>query len=349
MSTLHLPYFLQTKDWTDFWIKSVDTKHQIHYISHESEEISLSAYIYHYPWHVKQTFLYIPKGPYIQVKKDIDHTALQREFRSFLTKITELAQKEKATFIKIDADDYFTSLLEIHSNDKLLHFIRSCTPHTSIISKKSLQYLSTMVLDCGDLVKEENPQQFLLSNSAFWSKTNENIRRYTRKSLKQNWSIDTDKTPENFEHFWQVYTHTAQRQEFAIHPKSYFEAMFKHDFVRIITLKDEQGVPHCCWFGVKIDDTLYYLYGGNDTYSFEHYGQYLMHLVATQIAAREGVKYYDLGGYDSTKGFGKFKEGYRGRIIQFLGPVDIVLKKPEYFAIFSGIQAIKMIKSIIRK
>jgi lipid II:glycine glycyltransferase (peptidoglycan interpeptide bridge formation enzyme) len=116
----------------------------------------------------------------------------------------------------------------------------------------------------------------------------------------------------------------------------------------LITLSDENG-PQSVWFGVSFDDTMYYLYGGNTEVSFKKYGQYLVHLVATEIIARENLKKYDLGGYDSTKGFGKFKDGYRGEIVHALGPIDIILKKQLFTYINMFISSGKFVKKLTQK
>jgi lipid II:glycine glycyltransferase (peptidoglycan interpeptide bridge formation enzyme) len=344
MNTDQKPYFLQTSQWSQFWLESAAASHHVHYISHKSQDVELSAYLYQYPWYLGKSFLYIPKGPLFKIKNDLTKEQLTQEYKIFLTKIIEFAVQNKQVFIKLDFDYNITDLLYLHDNSSLSELIKNFTNKVVRISKKSLQYLSTMILDCGKLQKDDDPSKFIASNSDFWSRTNENIRRYTRKSLKQNWTVDTSKTSQNFEDFWQVYQSTAHRQDFAIHPKCYFQAMFAKDFVRIIVLKDELGKPHCCWFGVVLEGTLYYLYGGNDEYSFSHQGQYLAHLVALQIAANEEIYSYDLGGYDPEKGFGKFKEGYRGKIVQFLGPIDIVLQPTAYTAVNTMIEIGRKLK-----
>lgn len=324
------PYFLQTSQWSQFWQESAEKNHQVYFISHKSKDIELSAFVYKYPWHFGKSFLYVPKGPILKIINDLEKPQILCEYKNFLSKITDFAAQNKCIFIKLDFEYIFTNLLDIKDTSNILELHKKATKFEVLLSTKSLQYLSTMIIGCTNLQKNDDLAEFLESNKSFWNQTNENIRRYTRKSLKQSWKINISKTTENFEDFWHVYQYTSKRQAFATHTKSYFETMFTKDFVRIIILKDEQGVPHCCWFGIILNETLYYLYGGNDDYSFSHQGQYLAHLVALQIAAKEEVKSYDLGGYDSQKGFGKFKEGYRGDIVNFLGPIDILLGSNTY-------------------
>jgi lipid II:glycine glycyltransferase (peptidoglycan interpeptide bridge formation enzyme) len=349
MITTLKPYFIQTKDWSDFWLESSLDNHFVECISHNTEKIEISTIVYQYPWHLGKSFFYIPKGPVFSILREISNEEILIQYQIFLQKIEKRAREKNMVFVKLDFDYQFTNLFHIEDNKKLLSLIRSKTNSYCTLSSKPIQYLSTMILDCQNLQYLEDLSSFVETNKPFWSKTNENIRRYTRKSLTQNWRIDATKSKENFENFWTIYSFTANRQGFAIHPKKYFEKLINHNFVRIIVLSDEKGVPHCCWFGISLLGTLYYLYGGNDDYSFAHYGQYLVHVVALQIASKENISSYDLGGYDSEKGFGKFKEGYRGKIVTFLGPIDIVLDKTSYTVINRGLQVGHALKSMLRK
>ena len=346
------PYFVQTKEWADFWLSTMGKNHQAHYISYTFEGGEFGCWAYQYPWQLGQSFLYIPKGPVLLSFNADDSSRLSKEFCVFINKIVAHGESLGVVFVKIDFDYILTDSLGLKNDEQILNIVKQNVMCPSSLSAKTIQYLSTMILDCTELIKsdfDDGPDNFYRQNQSFFGQTNENIRRYTRKSLTKNWVIDTTKTSENFEHFWSVYLATAHRQNFAIHPRDYFEKMLGQDFVRLIVLKDESGVPHCCWLGVKIGDTLYYLYGGNDSYSFENYGQYLIHLVALQIASNENVTKYDLGGYDNSKGFGKFKEGYRGEIVRFLGPIDILLKPVIYHSINKSIQIVKSTRSLIAR
>jgi lipid II:glycine glycyltransferase (peptidoglycan interpeptide bridge formation enzyme) len=106
------------------------------------------------------------------------------------------------------------------------------------------------------------------------------------------------------------------------------------DFARIIIARDKvTQLPHSVWLGVVMDETIYDIWGGNTDFSLENYGQYLTHLTAIAIAVKEDLRYYDLGGYDPNKGYGKYKDGLRPIVRNFLGPIDIVLEKNKYKAI----------------
>ncbi len=335
------PYFLQTDKWSEFWLDAMVDGHKVFHESVETEDIKISAICYMYPWHLNQSFLYIPKGPFV-TGKSIEKKKLLMAFREFIEKVIELGRKNDVTFIKLEMDDDLMEKLTIESSDNLLELLSNSTQPNGkqklsdieiIISDKRIQYLSTMTLDISGVsanISDNNYRQFYLENSEFWSQVNQKVRRYTKKSLEKNWIIETKKTDKSFDDFWKVYSDTAKRQKFATHGRDYFKKLFDRDFSRLIVLKDDKGTPHCVWFGIIIGNTIYYLYGGNTKESFSNHGQYLMHLVAIGMGRTEGVEYYDLGGYDESKGFGKFKEGYRGIIRQFGSPVDIVLQGRKY-------------------
>ena len=186
--------------------------------------------------------------------------------------------------------------------------------------------------------------QFFVNTRQFWSRTNENVRRYTKKSLQSGWNISADKTDENFEAFWHVYQSTSDRQQFFTHHKSVVQNLMKYDFSRIIILRDQNNQPQSVWMGIVSDSTLTYLYGGNTPDSFKNYGQYLLHLVALKMTSDEGLQYYDLGRYDPEKSYSKFKENYHGTIRNFLGPIDLIISPVKYYSINFLIRVVKFLK-----
>lgn len=340
-------YFLQSVQWANFWLKANNDNHEIHQIKCQIElndqPIELVAYIYQYPWHLKQNFLYIPKGPFLQCPVGFypNKDQISQLLESFLKEVVLLAKNLKAVFIKIDFDDTFTSSLQLYDNEQLDQFFKKQFNYNFKFNSKKLQYLQTSLLNCNlllkslnnhkiDLQKIEHLKDFYEQNTEFWSVTNQGTRRGTRKSFEENWQISTDKNPSNFEAFWKLIKETGNRQNFGTHSQEYYRQLLVCDFSRIIILRDQKGIPHTAWLGVNINNNLVYLYGGNSLESRKTNSQYLLHLIAIAIAFNEGCNFYDLGGYDPEKGYGKFKEGYRGKIQTFLGPIDIINSKIKY-------------------
>jgi lipid II:glycine glycyltransferase (peptidoglycan interpeptide bridge formation enzyme) len=364
----HNKYFLQTRIWADFWKENNPSPHDyyeiesknsiiINAINGEPRELQLATLIYQFPWEFGQRFWYIPKGFWAMIGDEqiewnqVDVEDLEVLFVNFLRQIFELAKQKGVVFVKIDLEEGLTHWLNIESKEDLSKFLEHYLPYRANLKTKIIQYLRTITLDLqlvdGGKVKDDleldKLESFYKNSQEFWATTNQNVRRYTKKSLSLNWQISTDKTIENFEAFWEIYNYTKDRHGFVIQERDYLQSLYSKDYSRIIVLRQD-GKVHGVWFGIVVNGTLTYLYGGNDEVSFDNYGQYLIHLVAVQIAVREGVNYYDLGGYDDTKGFGKFKEGYRGQLRNFLGPVDIVIDPLKYSVINPIIKLVKALK-----
>jgi lipid II:glycine glycyltransferase (peptidoglycan interpeptide bridge formation enzyme) len=238
-------------------------------------------------------------------------------------------------FLKVDLDDALVAKLGISKD----HIESNFKYHFSYQkSYKSIQFLETMTLDLSPVIDTQIPdlslpslRDFYTQNQNFWSSTNQTVRRYTKKSLSQPWHTSAAKSEQNFAAFYEVYTQTKDRQNFAIQPRSYLYKLFQKEWCKCIILSSDQtGKAECVWLGIESDKTLTYLFGGNTDYSFSHQGQYLAHLVAVQQASQLGLDYYDLGGYNKALGFGKFKEGYKGQIRSFYGAYDFKLRPNLY-------------------
>ncbi len=341
------PYLLQTEEWSKFWIEANEEGHEVFYIEKDFEDYKIKSYVYKYPYFLGQSFGYLSKGPVLEFKdKSLVQTPnLVANLKVFFKEVENVCKKEKLCFLKLDFDDNLTKILCLENNLDLLDFLRKekvFKAKSLTLSKKNLQYLETPVLDLSilefkisysfDFENINNLAIFFEKNNEFWSRVNQNVRRYTRKSLKQNWKIDTQKTSENFEKFWQVFSETTKRQGFSPHPKKYLKTFFEADFSRIIVLSDEAGNPESVWLGAVDSNsrTTFYLYGGNTEGSFKKHGQYLVHLAVVGLASKEDLGYYDLGGYSEKEGYGKFKLNYKGEMRKWLGSVDLIFKPIEF-------------------
>jgi lipid II:glycine glycyltransferase (peptidoglycan interpeptide bridge formation enzyme) len=247
----------------------------------------------------------------------------------------------------------------LQNNPELINFLENQKLEVKFnLSQKKLQFNQTPVLDLGDILENsetftqvefekpstEKLSKFYQSTQTFWANTNQNVRRYTKKSLTQGWQISTVKNDQTFQAFLKIYNQTKDRQNFAIQTTKYLKDLFNQQNSRLIILYNSQNQPQSVWFGLTSEQTLTYLYGGNAEESFKNHGQYLLHLVAVAMGATEKLRFYDLGGYDSHSGYGKFKENYRGTIRNFLGPVDFVLNSPKYSLINLLIKFIKIFR-----
>ena len=351
-------YFLQTQSWMNFWANYNKTSHQVHFF----EEGFLSCYIQEYPWHFGGKFWYIPKAPVIDSNANLEQitpTQIKKNLNYLYIEILRQAKIQGAVFIKNDFDDTLTTRLGLFGNHGLANFLEAIpalAEYKIQSGTKKIQYLECTYCELDypnhDLASG-SLQQFWDSSQPFWSNCNEQVRRYTRKALKDYnkslYTINTDKTPENFEAFWQVHRDTTLRQNFSTQPKDYLKEFMNADFGRIITVRDAENKPTSVWLGVKMGDTLYYILGGNTDQALKSRTQYLLQLAAVRQASVEHCKYYDMGGYEAGSGYGQFKDGYKGTHRQFLGPIDIVLDPIKYTAAILAYKTAKSIKKILGK
>ena len=368
----HQPYFLQTTEWAEFWKSVNPIGHKFFW--HKSDiEISKSdetenittceTLIYEFPWHLGEKFWYLPKFPLLKQEnwENLPSQTIKNLLTIHLKEIVEEAKKTGIAFVKLDVEEGLTHAIGFENNDQLLLFIRENIDQKSQIATKKIQFLQTITLDIRNIpnqnlnnifeTKEKNGSfpvdvltQFWQECQDFWKATNTNVRRYTKKALSAEWKISTAKTQENFEKFMDVYNQTKERQNFVIHSREYMQTLFEDKNIHIIILTDQQNIPQCVWFGKDWGNTLIYLFGGNTQYSFDNHGQYLMHLTAIYLAKTLSLDFYDLGGYESGTGYGKFKENYKGQLRTFLGPIDIPVKPIWYMAVNKIINLAKIFK-----
>ena len=350
------PYFLQYQNWSTFWEDVNGGEHKVFTFEASYKNFTLKTLVYQYPWYFGQKFWYVAKGGVLKncetsETNNWDSVTGQDLEKLFWDLNQEIYTKAKANYIcyiKLDWEESLTQKLELKSNLELLSFYKSEYSGAKI-SNKIIQYLQTMVLDIslipqGKFFATDQLTNFYEYSKPLWNTTNSNVKRYTKKALTLDWQISTEKTDANFEAFWQVYTATKDRQAFVTQTKEYTRQLFDQDFSRIIILRNSVGEPCCVWQGIVFGNTFVYLSGGNNQYSFDNYGQYLIHLVAVWLGYCENLQVYDLGGYDKTKGFGKFKENYKGQIRTFLGDVDIPVANFKFGLIDAGIEIAKKIK-----
>jgi lipid II:glycine glycyltransferase (peptidoglycan interpeptide bridge formation enzyme) len=327
-------YFINESFWAEFWLSANDKNHNFQIFKNQFFQVI----IYEYPFRFGQKFWYISKAPNF-----LNSEFGENDWWNFLDEITEASKKAGIVYLKMDFDHQLC--------DKIPDFLQKLkNKYPKILTNtKSIQYLATMTLEIPKVdfsfgtseISNTDLEKLFLQTKDFWQKTNENIRRYTKKSLTKNWQITTEKSVENFEFYYQIYKETSLRQKFAIQPKKYLQTLFEKDFIRIIILKDQNNQPQAVWLGILSDNTLTYLSGGNTEFSFKNYGQYIIHLVAAGLAVSENMSFYDLGGYDERLGFSKFKDGYRGKIRKFVGPYDLVFRPEIYYPIMFAIKILK--------
>ena len=174
------------------------------------------------------------------------------------------------------------------------------------------------------------------------SKTRYNIRLAKRKGVE----IVEDSSDKGFETYWKLMKETTDRQEFYAHGKDYHQKMWQ--------IMSKSGQAHLfkavfekevltTWVVFKLNETLYYPYGASSRKRREMMASNLMMWEMILFGKREGCKKFDMWGSlgpkasqkDPWYGFHKFKEGYGGDLIEFVGSWDLVIS-PLFYLLYRG-------------
>lgn len=187
------------------------------------------------------------------------------------------------------------------------------------------------------------------------SKTRYNIRLAEKKSV----SVEISDTDKAFKTFLKLHFDTTIRQGFHSHNSKYHQLAWE-------TLRDAgmakvaiayyQKKPLSAWMIYTFKDVLYYPYGGS---SVEHKEVMANNLLAWEVikyGKSIGMKSFDMWGAlgpdpdpkDSWIGFHRFKSGYGGKLVEYLGTYDLVINDPLYWA-FTSIDKFSSLKFFLLK
>ncbi len=305
--------FLQSAEWLDFQGTVGHKTHRLALV--ENNNILALCGIIENKLPLSKKYFYSPRGPIM------NHELGIRNYELLIDKILEIAKKEKAIFLKIEPPEE-NYKLQI-TNYKLLKI-------------EPVQPSRTLILDLSRSEEE------LLA--AMHPKTRYNIRLAERHGVKIHRTrlTDHEMLKNDFETFWQLLSKTAERDKFRTHQKNYYWQMLK-------TFKPrptgDVPVPNVALYFAKYQnkilatnlimffgDTATYLHGASSDEHRNVMAPHLLHWQIIQEAKRLGFKYYDFWGIDEQKwpGITRFKKGFGGFEISYLGTFDLPINKTWY-------------------
>ena len=261
-----------------------------------------------YPLLFSQSFLYVPHGP---ILKEVSY--LGDEFlKTFHDKLLEITKEENAIFVRFDPfpktennfDKYF-------KKTPISHY------HSSYFQPKFEWILNL-----------EKPEEEILNE--MHPKTRYNI------NLAQKRGIKIEIVNENFEKYFNDFNklleETARRDNFGLHPKIYYQNIFK-------TLNSENAFLVIAGYKGKIllvnlvllyGRAAYFAFGGS---SGEHKNLMFSHLAqweAIKEAKRRGFEVYNFGGIgnggEELEGVSFFKKRFGGGLLEYSDSYDLILK-----------------------
>ena len=244
---------------------------------------------------------YIPKGP-ISLDGQIDNTS----WETFQMELDILCRDQKAVLIKIEPDTWDEELFKKIRNLGYRKFSNSIQPPRTILV---------------DLIKSE--EQIL---ARMKSKTRYNIRLSEKKEVSV-------RQLNNVEPFYKLLENTADRSEFGIHTRDYYQTVFDLFYPSgncKVFLAEFQDQPLASIMVFVHDQRCWYFYGASSNEHRERMPTYLIQWEAICWAKEQGCLSYDLWGVpdedqetlesnfmdrnDGLWGVYRFKRGFGGEL-----------------------------------
>jgi len=248
--------------------------------------------------HTKFSIGYLPKGP-MPDKKLIDG-------------LKTVGKKENCIFIQLEPNEVQSEKFKMKSS--------------KLGIKPSFHPLFTKYTFVLDLTKSENE---LLKK--MHSKTRYNIK----VAQKHGVEIVEDNSDKAFEEYLKLTKETTKRQEFYAHSEQYHRLMWQNlkGKVAHLFLAKYKGKVLVAWIVFVYNDTLYYPYGASSSENRETMASNLMMWEVIHWAKKKNLKKFDMWGAlgpnpnpkDPWFGFHRFKEGYGGELVEFVGSYDLVI------------------------
>ncbi len=290
---------LQSDEWGKFRektgvrvIRGKDFQLTIHKIPHSS-------------WNIG----YLPKG--------------EMPDKKIISELKEIGKKEKCIFIQLEPN------IEKISN------IKFQIPNLGL--RPAAHPLFTKYNFILDLTKSEEE---LLKN--MHPKTRYNIK----VAQKHGVEVIEDNSDRAFEQYIKLTHETTKRQGFYAHTENYHRLMWesfgkqktKELSAHLFLAKYKNDVL-AAWMLFVFKDTLYYPYGSSSSLHREVMASNLLMWEVIKFGKKLGLKKFDMWGAlsldpdknDPWFGFHRFKEGYGGKLVEYIGSYDLVINPFLYF------------------
>lgn len=234
-----------------------------------------------------------------------------------LRELTKIGEKHNCIFIKLEPN---TVKQKAPFKSKKYKLIKS--PHP-LFTKFTFHI---------DLTKSEDE---LLAQMK--SKTRYNLRLAEKKGVK----VIEDNSRKAFEQYLNLMEKTTKRQKYFAHNKDYHRKMweFLHKAGIAHLLKAVyKGEILVCWIVFLFNNILYYPYGASSDKYRNLMASNLIMFEAMRWGKANGAKLFDMWGAlgpdpdkaDPWYGFHRFKQGYGGKLVEFTGSYDLILKPLHY-------------------
>ena len=266
-----------------------------------------------------RTIAYVPKGP-------ITDWADEEATHALLDALHRLCRQNRAIFLKIEPD--------VPENSALAQRLIDLGFHPS---PQTIQPRCTILLDLTpdleDILARMKP------------KTRYNIRLAARRGVTVR-----EGTVEDLPEFYRLMQITSQRDRFGIHSRSYYETahrLFVPPKLARLFLATYEGKVLAGIMVFALGQRAWYMYGASSNEHRNLMPNYLLQWEAIRWAKGRGCLTYDLWGIpdeeeeileseftkrsDGLWGVYRFKRGFGGQVVHYLGAYDYVYSPPLYW------------------
>ncbi len=215
--------------------------------------------------------------------------------------------------------------------------------HGGVASADTIQPPRTLVVDL------RPAEDDILA--AMKQKTRYNIRLAERKGV-----VVRPGTPADFPTIAAMYQETGARDGFTVRPTPYYldgwTALYEAGMAQPL-LAEVEGRPVAAVILVRFADRVIYMYGASRDEARERMPNYLLQWEAIRWTQAQGIAVYDFWGAPDTFdesdrlwGVWRFKAGFNGQVVRFLGAWDYT-PRPLLYRLYT--QAIPRYLNILRK
>ncbi|MGZ6273740.1 MAG: lipid II:glycine glycyltransferase FemX [Candidatus Limnocylindrales bacterium] len=178
--------------------------------------------------------------------------------------------------------------------------------------------------------------------AALWGDLRKKWRQYVNKARNGGTRV-VDATDDRLPEFYSIYQETARRAGFVIRTyESYlgvWRAFARLGMARLLMAEGPDGAGLATLLVLRVGDRVIEPYGGMTAAGAESRANYLLKWEAIRTSREQGAVSYDMWGL-SHEGIERFKSGFGGREIDYVGAWDLVLDPLGRMA-FDGAQSMQ--------
>jgi len=241
--------------------------------------------------------------------------------------LADLGQRKLAIYIKFEPNLFAQSQLyqqtQSIKNLEQIYYANNCVRGKPLFTKYSFML---------DISKSEQELINMMK-----PKTKYNVSLAAKKGVV----VTEDNSDEAFQAYLNLTFETTKRQGFYAHDRNYHQTMWdtlkNSGMAHLLTAKYENEVL-VAWILYTLNGVLYYPYGASSSKHRNVMASNLQMWEAIRFGKKMGCSRFDMWGslgpnpnpLDPWIGFHRFKEGYGGTLMEFIGSFDLVIDPSLY-------------------